>query len=188
MIKIVVDNREKQPWSFGEFAEVTHGTLRTGDYAVQFQDPFGLWQTDQGFAIERKSMDDFLGTISSDWGRFQREIRRAVEAGFVLLIVVEGCTTDFLYHYSVAGMDVVQADMWKLVKAIEDYLGTELPKNLVAPINSHPNIGGAFVLKRITDIFNLGGFVVFADNALHASILAFSFLRDRFKLLNPDEP
>lgn len=188
MVKIVIDTREQQPWSFGEgIAEVSRGTLRTGDYAVKYQDPFGLWQIDRGFALERKSMTDFLGTISSGWTRFQKEIHRAAETGFVLIIIVEGSTTDFLYHYTALGVEVVQADMWRLVQAVEQHFGQEIPKNLVAPINSHPNVGPALTLKRIVEIFELGGFVVFADNALHASALAFAFLRDRYKQLNSEE-
>lgn len=189
MVKIVIDTREQQPWSFGEgIAEVSRDTLRTGDYAVKYQDPFGFWQIDRDFALERKSMTDFLGTISSGWARFQKEIRRAAETGFVLVVVVEGSTTDFLYHYTALGVEVVQADMWRLVQAVEKYFGREIPKNIVAPVNSHPNVGPALTLKRIAEIFELGGFVVFADNALHASALAFTFLRDRYRLLNPDEP
>ncbi len=81
-LHIIVDTREQQPWVFpDELAVVQRGTLNAGDYALN-GDPL--------FAIERKSMDDFLGTVSSGWDRFGRELERM--AGHVArVVVVEGC-------------------------------------------------------------------------------------------------
>ena len=66
MMEIVIDSREQQPWHFSpELVRVSRGTVRTGDYCVK---------GDRLFAIERKSLNDFVGTISTGWERFQREI------------------------------------------------------------------------------------------------------------------
>ena len=52
--RIIIDTREQTPWSFPPEIPVEIGTLKTGDYALA---------GDDAFAIERKSKDDFLGTI-----------------------------------------------------------------------------------------------------------------------------
>ena len=68
MLHIVIDTREQTPWHFHpEVATATRGTIKTGDYALL---------NDDGFAIERKSLNDFVGTIGKGWDRFCREIKR----------------------------------------------------------------------------------------------------------------
>lgn len=80
-LHIIVDTREQQPWVFpDELAVVERGTLHAGDYALN---------GDSLFAIERKSLDDFLGTVSSGWDRFGRELERM--AGHAArVVIVEG--------------------------------------------------------------------------------------------------
>ena len=66
-ITIVVDTREQRPWSFPEeVVQLRRGTLNAGDYALE----------GDGFAIERKSLADFVGTVGSGWERFLRELHR----------------------------------------------------------------------------------------------------------------
>lgn len=84
---IIIDTREQRPWSFREDINIIYGTLKTGDYALD---------GDDSFAIERKSMDDFLGTISSGWERFQREIERMAEFS-AKVIIVEGDYREVCY-------------------------------------------------------------------------------------------
>jgi len=86
-LRIVIDTREQRAWYFPEeVATVRRGTLPTGDYALE---------GDTKFAIERKSLDDFLGTISSGWGRFESELARMI--GWVAkVIIVEGTMLDVL--------------------------------------------------------------------------------------------
>ena len=88
-LAIIVDTREQSPFAFPpESATTRRGTLKAGDYALA---------GDDRFAIERKSLDDFLGTLSSGWDRFQRELDRMQEAGFVArVVVVEGTMQDVL--------------------------------------------------------------------------------------------
>lgn len=89
-MKITIDTREQTPWAFPpELAEATRGTLPQGDYALA---------GDQSFAIERKSVDDFAGTVSSGWERFKRELRRMDNAGFpAKVIIVEGDMAAFFF-------------------------------------------------------------------------------------------
>jgi len=90
-MKIIVDTREQQPWAFPpEVAETARGTLLAGDYAIA---------GDDCFAIERKSLDDFVGTISSGWDRFEREMDRMETALFpVRVVIVEGSMSDIIEH------------------------------------------------------------------------------------------
>jgi len=88
---IIIDTREQQPWSFPpEVAEVSRGTLSAGDYSLA---------GDDAFAIERKSMNDLVGTISSGWDRFLRELDRMDAMGiFPQVVIVEGAWKEILAH------------------------------------------------------------------------------------------
>ena len=154
MLEITIDTREQSPWSFDPtLVKATRGTVRTGDYCVT---------GDKGYAIERKSLNDFLGTISTGWERFQREIYRAKDAGFTLPIIVESRFSDILYSVSDDG-------------------------SLTPPQHDHPRLTPAFVLKRIGEIQMLGASVMFADGVIDAAMLASAILFQRHKELHADE-
>lgn len=93
-LHIAIDTREQTPWSFPEdMATCERRTVRTGDYALILEDG----TVDPGFGEERKTLADFVGTISTDWDRFVREIGRMKEAAFpVLIIIVEGYDSDIV--------------------------------------------------------------------------------------------
>ena len=78
-LSIIVDDREKTPWDFGDYARVSRGHLPTGDYALE---------GDLGFAVERKSLDDYIGTIASGWTRFKAELARMKEDQFPARIIL----------------------------------------------------------------------------------------------------
>lgn len=154
MFEITIDTREQSPWSFPpELAKVHRGTVRTGDYCVT---------GDGGFAVERKSLNDFLGTISTGWERFQREIYRAKDACFHLPVIVEARFSDILF--------AVQSD------------GTITP-----PPHDHPRVTPGFVLKRIGEMEMLGASARFADGPTEAAMLAAALLFQRHKELHGDE-
>ena len=78
MLEITIDTREQTPFHFDDhIAKVRIGGLKTGDYACT---------GDRGFAVERKSLDDFLSTISSGWKRFQRGRSKYTAAQMVEII------------------------------------------------------------------------------------------------------
>lgn len=79
--KIYVDTREKMPLKFKD-VETEVRTLKFGDYA--FSDETASCKC----YIERKSISDFIGTLSGGYDRFCREIERAEQAnaGFVILV------------------------------------------------------------------------------------------------------
>jgi DNA excision repair protein ERCC-4 len=65
---IVVDTREKHPYTFGinGSRSVVHAALLAGDYSLQG------YETQ--IAIERKSLDDYVQTIIHSQDRFSREL------------------------------------------------------------------------------------------------------------------
>jgi len=147
-LHITIDTREQRPWAFPpNLARATVGTLRTGDYALA---------GDTRFAIERKSLDDFLGTIGSGWERFLREIGRMEGAGFVArVVVVEADYESCCFHLTEDG-------------------------ELEPPRHNHPKLDPAFVNRRIAELlvrWNVS--VVFAGNSQYAGALALSILRRR---------
>lgn len=67
MPPIVIDTREKKPYSFYDM-NVVRRKMDTGDYSIEgFEDVF---------AIERKSLDDYLLSITHERDRFEREVER----------------------------------------------------------------------------------------------------------------
>ncbi|MDH3279516.1 MAG: hypothetical protein OEQ39_02955 [Gammaproteobacteria bacterium] len=85
---IIIDTREQSPWAFPpDVAETRRGTLLAGDYALA---------EDNAFAIERKSIDDFCGTVSSGWARFLRELDR-MQLWPARVIIIEGQISDLAW-------------------------------------------------------------------------------------------
>lgn len=80
--KIICDSREQLPLAFEEIKTI-HQKLDFGDYKLN-DDEFA-----QKICIERKSINDFYGTMASGEERFEQEIKRAQNAGFYLIVLVE---------------------------------------------------------------------------------------------------
>jgi len=78
---IYVDTREQLPLKFNFPIEVK--TLKFGDYSFSDREASG------NCYVERKSLPDFIGTLSGGFDRFCREIERAWENDANLIIVVE---------------------------------------------------------------------------------------------------
>lgn len=122
---------------------------KTGDYAVA---------GDSAFAIERKSKDDFLGTISTGWGRFCRELDRAAEAGFQIFpVVIEADYANFCFG--------------------------EHNGRIIPPDHEHYRLTPQFIMLRIAELTQRGAAVIFAGNAELASGLALRILRKRYEVL-----
>ncbi len=68
-LRIVIDTREQAPYAFaGMAAAVTRGTLASGDYSL-------AGAVDR-VAVERKSLDDFIRSITAERARFMAELAR----------------------------------------------------------------------------------------------------------------
>ena len=147
--RIIIDTREQTPWGFPPEIPVEIGTLKSGDYALA---------NDDSFAIERKSKSDFLGTISTGWGRFCRELNRMDAAGFPAKPVIVEC--DFA-----------------------DFCFSERNGEIIPPDHEHYKLSPQFVMKRIGQLTARGAAVIFAGNNGFASALALAILRERFEAL-----
>lgn len=80
-MKIIIDTREQRPWTFSDFnCETERKGLVTGDYSL-----VGL---EDHISIERKSFDDFLGSIGTGRDRFMREMHR-LKAYPVKALIIE---------------------------------------------------------------------------------------------------
>ena len=78
---IYIDTTEQKPFKFDIPFEVK--TLKFGDYALNDKEISG------NCYVERKSLNDFIGTMSGGFDRFKREIERAREDDAKLIVVVE---------------------------------------------------------------------------------------------------
>jgi len=89
LITLIVDTREPEPhpWQHWLPAHVTldRATLDTGDFAVA-----GL---PDAAVVERKTVSDFLGCLTSNRERFERELARSRHVGR-FVVIVEGTLLD----------------------------------------------------------------------------------------------
>lgn len=87
-LRVVIDTREQTPWEFPEHLVVTRrGTLDAGDYALD----------GDTFAIERKSLADYVATVGAQWERFQRELER-MPRDAARVVIVEATVAEVVNH------------------------------------------------------------------------------------------
>jgi len=160
-LSIIIDSREQTPWAWDPSDAVTRiGGLAAGDYALESdcERVKGRSMLAVRFSLERKSLDDFLGTISTGWERFLRELTR-MEAFPARVVIVEG---DF---------DQV---------CFRDETG-----ELVPPDHSHPRLTPSFISRRIAELTMMQVSVLLAGNAGYAAALALRLFRRRADLCQP---
>jgi len=154
-LRIVIDSREQTPWAWDSNDAVTEiRTLVTGDYALaeDCEEMKGRKSLAVRFSIERKSLDDFIGTISVGWERFKRELVRMESFPF-RVIIVEGDYADVCFSDSGDG--------------------------IIPPEHNHPMMRPAFVGRRIAELTSCGISVLLAGNPQLAAGLAFRVFRRR---------
>jgi hypothetical protein len=154
-LRIVIDTREQSPWAWDPSDAVTEvRALVAGDYALASDcEPVrGRESLAVRFAVERKSLDDFLGTISAGWDRFQRELDR-MSAFPARVVIVEGNFSECCFS---GGEGCV-----------------------IPPPHNHPALRPCFVGRRIAELTMMGVSVLFAGNADLASGLAYRVFRRR---------
>lgn len=82
-MQVIVDTREQTPWTFeGQSIGTVRKKLDAGDYSVP-----GL---EHRVSIERKSLDDWVGTVMRDRARFYRELALLRAFDFRCVIVEAG--------------------------------------------------------------------------------------------------
>lgn len=182
-LKIIIDTREQSPWSFPDhLAECKRGTIKTGDYCLK---------NDSKFAIERKSLDDFLGTISTGWNRFLREIGRMDAASFpAKVIIIEGdyeriCFYDNRLENVIKIVNSFISISEKLAKI---KIALEKETEIIPPKHNHPRLTPQFINTRIAELSMQGVSCLFAKNSYYSAALAYAILKQRYmEILNNGE-
>lgn len=109
---IIIDTREQKPYSFYGM-DVIHRKLDTGDYSIDgYEDVF---------TVERKSLDDYLQSITHERTRFEDEVERgSLMREFEVVIEADEQTVrDGDYYPNVAPLAAINtANAW------EDRYGT----------------------------------------------------------------
>lgn len=162
-LEIIIDTREQTPWAW-EPHQVRPRVcgLDAGDYALaaDVEELPGRSTLMVRFALERKSLEDFVSTISTGWDRFQRELDRM--AGFpARIVIVEGS--------------------WDQCCFETDMMGMKLPEH------SHRQLSPQFVARRIAELSMMGVCVLFCGTREYAAQMAFRiFCRraDQIKMEN----
>ena len=90
---ILQDTREQTPLVFNHeyISEVKKQKLLVGDYMAMFTDGYI-----PPISIERKSLQDLVGSLSKGYKRFKKEIIRAKENNIQLIILIEASMTKVL--------------------------------------------------------------------------------------------
>ena len=91
--QLITDSREQENLIFTKLNIFDYVTdkLDVGDYALRLSN--GLLFNK---IIERKGLQDLVGTLSAGYKRFKEEINRAKESGINLIIAIEGTRDDVL--------------------------------------------------------------------------------------------
>tara|TARA_Y100000356_G_C11228884_1_gene273722 strand:- start:208 stop:1146 length:939 start_codon:yes stop_codon:yes gene_type:complete len=86
---IYIDSREQNPLDIDDFPTEVKG-LKFGDYCLNDK------EKTRNTYIERKSVPDLIGTLSSGLERFKKEINRAAEEKAYMVVLVERNLSDCL--------------------------------------------------------------------------------------------
>lgn len=163
-LHIIIDTREQTPWAFPAWAETSVSGISTGDYALK-RDLIvvpGRDTADSRFAIERKSADDFAGTISNGYPRFCKEIKRMDDACFpAKIIIVE---TDY-----------------------ETFCYRTRNGEIISPDHGHYMLTPQFISKRIAQLTLKGCSIIFAGDAELAAGLSLKIFIERNETLDTAE-
>lgn len=84
-VSIIQDTREQEPLKLSVKTEVAK--VDAGDYALSKA-------FDKGIYIERKSLNDYCGTMSKGNVRFRKELERATKRGHYIVMLVEATISD----------------------------------------------------------------------------------------------
>ncbi len=83
---VIIDTREQLPLKLA--TKIISKKLNVGDYGLDGDE-------DKGIYIERKNLNDFVGTLS-EYSRFEKELERAKESNSYIIMLVESDINDAL--------------------------------------------------------------------------------------------
>jgi len=153
-VSVVVDTREKDPWTFeGELPSNLHikktysDKLEAGDYTIVGYDLEG---DDYGVVIERKnSLEEFIGNIGRGWDRFKVELEKMSKYRIAAIIIEDDLKDSFAKYKSKKGY------------------------------GKYFNVSPNFIVKRISEIKSRYGVsTYFMSNKYFAQRLACNLFRD----------
>lgn len=124
---IIIDSRESQPLSFN--CKLRIEKLNVGDY---------MHEDNPKLSFDRKSLADFISTLSQGLDRFTKELERAQEAGIYLVLIVENKLSDVLSFNHLPWMKRVRT------KATPDFI----MHNLRGLLQQFPNFQAVFCNGR----------------------------------------
>ena len=110
---VLQDTREKTPISFEKITCVSKVIVRKldfGDYAAIYEPP-NITPYMSNLYLERKSLNDLFGTLTSGMERFKKEINRSKKVGADMIIAVEGTDKDVwngIKHSRVKGATILK--------------------------------------------------------------------------------
>lgn len=130
---VLRDTREQDGYGyyFDDYpVEVKEVTLTTGDYAVQEPGYYGKNETYYPpFAVERKSKDDLVSSISADRERFEDEIDRADDWEAPMPVIVEAPYPTFRngqYYANVHPNSIIgTVDKWPNYKNVDFFFADD---------------------------------------------------------------
>ena len=108
---IVIDSREQLPYTFGGRVETVRLGLETGDYS--------LLGHESTIVVERKSLPDYVQSLTAGRARFLRECER-LQAMPIRAIVVEGSFDDIV-NARYDSLATPQSIIGSTIKLITDY-------------------------------------------------------------------
>jgi hypothetical protein len=206
-LHIVIDSREQSPWAWEPCDATTEiAGLAAGDYALRedvlLPQGNGVLRAVR-FSIERKSLSDFAGTISSGWDRFLRELTK-METFPARVIIVEGdfnecCFGDTCFMREVMNIynDNVRVfntgcERVLTIGCLEHYsfcpfCGKKASfeeGDITMPTHGHNEVRPLFVARRISELTMMGVSVLFAGDAALASGLAYRIFKRRLETIN----
>jgi ERCC4-type nuclease len=151
---IIIDSREQTPWSWDpHLVRTSIAGLDAGDYALATDCTAVSGRETMlcAFSVERKSLDDFIGTIGSGWERFKNELHRMREYP-ARVVIVEG-----------------------------DFVQCCFAEGSRGPEHRHGQITPQFVASRVAWLAMAGVSVLFAGDAACAAGLAYRVMVERMK-------
>lgn len=108
---IIIDTREQKPLTFPNNPTIRQ-KIDEGDYNMNPWLPI---------VVERKSLEDFYGSITRDHARFKREILRAQAKNIPFYIFLEGdLKTFFSLSWSSRALDIKPETLKKIVNTMKD--------------------------------------------------------------------
>jgi len=152
---IYIDTREQKPLKFTRPMQVKK--LDYGDYA------FGTETDLHDCYIERKSLADFVGTLSGGFDRFSREVERSVDAGDYLIVLIESKMSNATsFQFLRKSHD--KSRVFKNVRATPEYIMHNMRKIM----QEYPRIQFLFVdgRKEAARVMEK----IFTSNGIHKQI------------------